>query len=62
MAGGRHVDTSKRRRHKARSWLQRAIRGVELELLRETSRRIEAVQRALSATLAEAVDHGILLA
>jgi hypothetical protein len=48
--------------NKARSWLQRAIRGIELELLRETSRRIEAVQRALSATLAEAVDHGILLA
>lgn len=48
--------------NKARTWLQRAIRGVELELLRETSRRLEAVQRALASTLAEAVDHGILLA
>jgi hypothetical protein len=48
--------------NKARTWLQRAIRGVELELLRETSRRLDAVHRALASTLAEAVDHGILLA
>ncbi|MGN9912180.1 hypothetical protein ACTMTJ_32030 [Phytohabitans sp. LJ34] len=45
-----------------RSWLQQAVRGVELELLAEVSRRFEAVRRSLSALLTEAVDHGILLA
>lgn len=47
--------------NRARSWLQLAIRGVELELLREISRRFEAVQRSLGAVLTDAVDHGILL-
>ncbi|WP_173078748.1 hypothetical protein [Phytohabitans rumicis] len=46
----------------ARGWLQRALRGVELELLAEVSRRFDAVQRSLGALLTEAVDHGILLA
>ncbi|MEV1285569.1 hypothetical protein [Micromonospora sp. NPDC049679] len=46
----------------ARSWAQRAIRAVELELLRETTRRFDAVARGLTALLVEAVDHGILLA
>lgn len=45
-----------------RTWLQQAVRGVELELLAEVSRRFEAVRRSLSALLTEAVDHGILLA
>ncbi|BCB84943.1 hypothetical protein [Phytohabitans suffuscus] len=44
-----------------RSWLQQAVRGVELELLSEVSRRFEAVRRSLNALLTEAVDHGILL-
>jgi hypothetical protein len=48
--------------NRARSWAQRSIRGVELELLREVSRRLEATHRALEGVLAEAVDHGILLA
>jgi hypothetical protein len=47
--------------NRARSWLQLAIRGVELELLREISRRFEAVQRSLGGVLTDAVDHGILL-
>jgi hypothetical protein len=45
-----------------RSWLQQAVRGVELELLAEVTRRFEAVRRSLSGLLTEAVDHGILLA
>jgi hypothetical protein len=45
-----------------RGWLQQAVRGVELELLAEVSRRFEALRRSLSALLTEAVDHGILLA
>ncbi|MEV0713886.1 hypothetical protein [Asanoa sp. NPDC050611] len=48
--------------NRARSWAQRSIRSVELELLREVSRRLEATHRALAGVLAEAVDHGILLA
>jgi hypothetical protein len=47
---------------KARSWLQRALREVELELSREMIRRFEAVRSALTALMADAVDHGILLA
>jgi hypothetical protein len=47
---------------KARSWLQRALRDVELELSREMIRRFEAVRSSLTALMAEAVDHGILLA
>jgi hypothetical protein len=46
---------------KARSWLQRAVRAVELELLREVSRRFAAVERSFAAVVGEAVDHGILL-
>jgi hypothetical protein len=47
---------------KARSWLQRVTRAVELELLREVERRFEAVHRSLGALVGETVDHGILLA
>ncbi|MFY1626944.1 hypothetical protein ACN268_27660 [Micromonospora sp. WMMD735] len=46
----------------ARSWAQRALREVELELSREVSRRFEAFRLALDAVLTDAVDHGILLA
>jgi len=45
-----------------RTWLQQAVRGVELELLSVVSRRFEAVRRSLGGLLTEAVDHGILLA
>ncbi|MEV4622680.1 hypothetical protein AB0J74_28700 [Asanoa sp. NPDC049573] len=48
--------------NRARSWAQRSIRSVELELLREISRRLDATHKALAGVLAEAVDHGILLA
>lgn len=44
-----------------RSWLQQAVRGVELELLAEVTRRFEAVRRSLNTILTDAVDHGILL-
>jgi hypothetical protein len=47
---------------KARSWLQRATRAVELDLLREVARRFEAVHRSLGGLIGETVDHGILLA
>ncbi|MFG2102598.1 hypothetical protein ACGFJ5_18575 [Micromonospora echinaurantiaca] len=46
----------------ARAWAQRALREIELELSREVSRRFEVVRLSLSAVLADAVDHGILLA
>ncbi|WP_229399529.1 hypothetical protein [Micromonospora okii] len=46
----------------ARSWAQRALREVELELTREVSRRFEALRVSLRAVLSDAVDHGILLA
>ncbi|MEJ3749249.1 hypothetical protein WEI85_39055 [Actinomycetes bacterium KLBMP 9797] len=46
---------------RARTWLQQALRGVELELLKEVSRRFEVLHRSLGGVLAEAVDHGILL-
>ena len=46
----------------ARSWAQRALREVELELTREVSRRFEAVRLSFGAVLTDAVDHGILLA
>ncbi|MFJ8577335.1 hypothetical protein [Micromonospora sp. NPDC093277] len=45
----------------ARSWAQRALREVELELTREVSRRFEAVRLSLGVVLIDAVDHGILL-
>ncbi|MFI7433082.1 hypothetical protein [Micromonospora haikouensis] len=46
----------------ARTWAQRALREVELELTREVSRRFEAVRLSLGTVLADALDHGILLA
>ncbi len=46
----------------ARSWAQRALREVELELSREVSRRFEAIRLSLGTVLTDAVDHGILLA
>ncbi|MGS2616515.1 hypothetical protein ACVCAH_18600 [Micromonospora sp. LZ34] len=46
----------------ARAWAQRALREIELELSREISRRFEVVRLSLGAVLADAVDHGILLA
>ncbi|MGC1213630.1 MAG: hypothetical protein WA890_20485, partial [Micromonospora sp.] len=45
----------------ARSWAQRALREVELELSREVSRRFEVIRLSLGVVLADAVDHGILL-
>ncbi|WP_139307126.1 hypothetical protein [Micromonospora pattaloongensis] len=45
-----------------RAWAQRALHAVEHELLRETGRRFGALRDALAVLLAEAVDHGILLA
>ncbi|MEV7230258.1 hypothetical protein AB0M79_25045 [Polymorphospora sp. NPDC051019] len=47
---------------RARAWLQRAVRAVELELLAETSRRYGAAGRSLTLVTTEALDHGILLA
>jgi hypothetical protein len=47
---------------KARSWLQRALREIDLELSREVARRFDAVRLSLGGVLADAVDHGILLA
>ncbi|MFG2166874.1 P-loop NTPase family protein [Micromonospora chersina] len=46
----------------ARSWAQRALREVELELSRQVSRRFEVIRLSLGAVLTDAVDHGILLA
>ena len=46
----------------ARSWAQRALREVELELSREVSRRFEVIRLSLGGVLADAVDNGILLA
>ncbi|MET8304325.1 hypothetical protein ACFYPF_02140 [Micromonospora sp. NPDC005223] len=46
----------------ARSWAQRALREVELELSREVSQRFEVIRLSLGTVLADAVDHGILLA
>ncbi|MEV4488578.1 hypothetical protein AB0K04_00505 [Micromonospora coxensis] len=46
----------------ARSWAQRALREVELELCREVSRRFEVIRLSLGAVLSDALDHGILLA
>ncbi|MGA3525834.1 hypothetical protein [Melissospora conviva] len=47
---------------RARIWSQRALREIELELLRDLSQRVEAVRLAFEPVLADAVDHGILLA
>jgi hypothetical protein len=46
----------------ARSWAQRALREVELELSREVSRRFEVIRLSLGVVLTDALDHGILLA
>ncbi|MFJ6195448.1 hypothetical protein [Micromonospora sp. NPDC092111] len=46
----------------ARSWAQRALREVELELSRDVSRRFDAVRFSLDGVLSDALDHGILLA
>jgi hypothetical protein len=46
---------------RARSWLQRVLREVELELLREVSRRFEAVRLSLAAVLTEVLARGALL-
>ncbi|MFC8846381.1 MULTISPECIES: hypothetical protein [unclassified Micromonospora] len=46
----------------ARSWAQRALREVELELTGEVSRRFEAIRLSLGTVLTDALDHGILLA
>ncbi|MBY8872411.1 hypothetical protein K7640_11225 [Micromonospora sp. PLK6-60] len=46
----------------ARSWAQRALREVELELTREVSRRFEVIRLSIFTVLTDAVDHGILLA
>ncbi|MGW5666805.1 hypothetical protein ACWEVO_02380, partial [Micromonospora sp. NPDC003776] len=46
----------------ARSWAQRALREVELELSREVSRRFEVIRLSLGAVVTDAVEHGILLA
>ena len=47
---------------RARIWAQRALREIELELLRDLGQRVEAVRQAFEPVLADAVDHGILLA
>ena len=49
-------------RDKARSWLRRALREVELELSREVTHRIGAVRKSLATVLTDSVDQGILLA
>jgi hypothetical protein len=46
----------------ARSWAQRALREVELELSREVSRRFQVIRLSLGTVLTDAIDHGILLA
>ncbi|MEH1013489.1 hypothetical protein V6U90_10295 [Micromonospora sp. CPCC 206060] len=46
----------------ARSWAQRALREIELELQRQVSRRFEAFRVSLTSVLGDAVEHGILLA
>ncbi|HEY3007793.1 MAG TPA: hypothetical protein VGJ63_06965 [Micromonosporaceae bacterium] len=53
--------TAKADPDKARSWLQVSIRGVELDLVREITRRLEAVRRSLTTLIGETVDHGILI-
>ncbi|WP_433029566.1 hypothetical protein [Plantactinospora sp. CA-290183] len=44
----------------ARSWLQRVLREVELELSREVTRRFAAFRSSLTGVLTEAVRHGSL--
>jgi hypothetical protein len=48
-------------RDQARTWLQQAVRGIELELQRLLAERFDAVHLVLFSLVAEAVDHGILL-
>lgn len=47
---------------RARSWLRRALREVEVELSREVSRRFTAIGRSLAGVLTEAVRYGSLRA
>jgi hypothetical protein len=54
---GRPIDTEA-----ARSWLQRTVREVRMELFREVDRRYEAVRLSLTDVLAEAVKVGALRA
>ncbi|MEO3746178.1 hypothetical protein [Plantactinospora sp. B5E13] len=44
----------------ARSWLQRALREIELEVSREVTGRFEAVRAALTVVLTDAIRHGRL--
>jgi hypothetical protein len=46
----------------ARMWLQVVTRAMELELVRDAERRLEAVRSSLGALIGETIDHGILLA
>ncbi|MGW0435442.1 hypothetical protein ACWDV4_23240 [Micromonospora sp. NPDC003197] len=46
----------------ARSWLQRVLREVELEVSREVNRRFEALRAVLVTVLTETVTHATLLA
>lgn len=46
----------------ARSWAQRALREVELELSREVSRRFEVIRLSVGTVVTDAVEHGTLLA
>jgi hypothetical protein len=46
---------------RARSWLQLAVRGTELELQRLLAERFDAVHLVVFSLVAEAVDHGLLL-
>ncbi|GAB2937614.1 hypothetical protein GCM10027280_27270 [Micromonospora polyrhachis] len=45
----------------ARSWLQRVLREVELEVSREVNRRFEALRSALVTVLTDTVEHSTLL-
>jgi hypothetical protein len=43
-------------------WVQRAVRGLELELQGEVNRRLDDLAEALGSLVGDAVEHGILLA
>ncbi len=45
----------------ARSWMQRALRAVDVELSRAVTHRFEILAQRLSVLLADAVDHEIML-
>ncbi len=46
----------------ARSWVQRVLREIELELSREVARRFEVIRRSLGTVLSDAAERGTLLA